>query len=51
MILKFFSYIFDKTLIRSIICDTYDSNNEKTFKEQKTIKISKIVGLINNTNE
>ena len=33
------SYIFDKLLAVSIICDTYRSNDEKLFKEEVSIEI------------
>ena len=42
------SYIFDKLLAVSIICDTYRSNDEKLFKEEVSIEILRITGLINN---
>ena len=45
------SYIFDKTLALSIICDKGGSNNEEIFKDEESIKILETLGLINNMNE
>ena len=45
------SYIFDKTLSVSIICDKCGSKDEKIFKEEESIKTLKILGLINNIEE
>ena len=45
------SCIFDKALVLSIICDKCGSNDEKLFKEEESIEILKILGLINNMNE
>ena len=42
------SYIFVKTLVLSIICSKCGSKDEKIFKEEESIKILKIFGLINN---
>ena len=42
------SYILQKTLVLSTICSTCDSKDEKIFKEEESIKILKILGLINN---
>ena len=42
------AYIFDKTLVISIICDKCGSNDEKIFKEEESIEILKIHGLIKN---
>ena len=41
-------YVFNKVLVLSIICYKFDSNEEKTFKKEKSTEISKILGLINN---
>ena len=38
-------------LVLSIICDKCGSNDEKIFKEEESIEILKILGLINNMNE
>ena len=35
-------YIFDKTLVTFIICGKCDSNNEKVFREKKSIEISSL---------
>ena len=45
------SHIFDKKLVLSIIYDKCNSNDEKIFKEEESIEILKILGLVNNTNE
>ena len=42
------SYIFDKTLFLSIICDKCSSEDRKIFKEKESIEILKIIGLIKN---
>ena len=41
------SYIFEKTSVLSIICSKCGSKDEKIFKEEESIKILKIFGLIN----
>ena len=43
------SYIFDKTIVPSIICKTCGKNNEKIFKE--SIQTLKIIGLIKGMEE
>ena len=40
-------YIFNKTLVHSLICDEGGSNDKKIFKEEST-DILKNFGLINN---
>ena len=45
------SYLLEKTLVLSIICSKCKNEDEKTFKEEESIKISKIIGLINNIEE
>lgn len=45
------SYISNKTLIFTIICNIYGNNNHAMFKEGDTIVIFKILGLINNINK
>ena len=47
--LKF--YVFNKNLVFSIICDKCGSNNDKVFKEEESIEILKVLGLIDNINE
>ena len=42
------SYIFEKTLLLSIICIKCKNENEKIFKEKESIEILKILGLIKN---
>ena len=44
------SYICDKSFL-SIICNKCGSKNEKIFKEEESIEISKILGLIANIEE
>ena len=41
-------YIFEKTLVLSIICSKCKNEDEKIFKEEELIKILKIFGLIEN---
>ena len=41
-------YIFDKTLVLSIICDNCGSNDENIIKEEESIEVLKYLGLINN---
>ena len=43
-------YIFDKTLVLSIICDRCGSNDENTFEKEESIEILKILGLVNDMN-
>ena len=45
------SYICDKTLILSSNCNKCGSEDEETFKEEKSIKIFKFLGLIRNIEE
>ena len=40
------SYIFERTLLLSIICSLYENEDKKTFKEEESIEIFKIPGLI-----
>ena len=40
------SYIFDKTIIRSIICSKF----RRIFQEKESIEILKFLGLINDMN-
>ena len=42
------SCIFEKTLIFSIICSKCKNEDEKIFKEEESIEILKILGLIEN---
>ena len=42
------SYILEKTLILSIICSKCKNEDEKIFKEEESIEILKIIGLIEN---
>ena len=41
-------YIFEKTLVLFIICSKCKNEHEKIFKEEKSIEILKILGLIEN---
>ena len=43
------SYIFEKTLVLSIICIKCKNEEKKMFKEEKSTEKLKIVGLIKNT--
>ena len=45
------SYIFDKTLFLFSTCNKCGRKNEKIFKEEESIEILKILGLINNIEE
>ena len=45
------SYIYDKTLFLSRIFNKCGSEDENLFKEEESIEILKILGLINNTKE
>ena len=45
------SYIFDKTLFLSSTCNKCGRKNEKIFKEEESIEILKILGLIANIEE
>ena len=42
------SYLLEKTLVLSIICSKCINEDEKIFKEENSIEIIKILGLINN---
>ena len=42
------SYIFKKTLVFSITCSKRKNEDEKIFKEERSIEILKILGLIEN---
>ena len=42
------SYLLEKTLVLSIICSKCKNEDEKIFKEEDSIEIIKILGLINN---
>ena len=42
------SYIFEKTLVLSIICSKCENEAEKIFKGGESIEILKILGLIKN---
>ena len=41
-------YIFGKTLVLSIICSKCKNEDEKIFKEEESIEILKILGLVEN---
>ena len=43
------SYIYDKTLFLSRIFNKCGNKDENLFKEEESIEILKILGLINNT--
>ena len=42
------AYIFEKTLVFSIILIKCDTKDEKVFKEEESMKILKVLSLINN---
>ena len=42
------SYLLEKTLVLSIICSKCINEDEKISKEEDSIEIIKILGLINN---
>ena len=42
------SFIFDKTLVVSIICSKCKNEDEKIFKGEESIEILKIIALIEN---
>ena len=42
------SYLLEKTLVLSSICSKCKNEKEKLFKEDKSIEISKTIGLIEN---
>ena len=42
------SYLLEKTLLFSIICSKSNNKDAKLFKEQESIEILKILGLIEN---
>ena len=42
------SYILEKTLVLFVICSKCKSEDEKIFKEEESIEILKIFGLIEN---
>ena len=43
--------ILQRTLVLSIICSKCSNKDEKIFKEEQSIEILKILGLINNTEQ
>ena len=42
------SNIFEKTLMISIICSKWKNEDEKIFKEEESVEILKLFGLIKN---
>ena len=42
------SYLLEKTLVLSIICSKCKNEDEKLFKEEESIELLKIIGLIEN---
>ena len=42
------SYLLEKTLVLSVICNKCKIDDEKLFKEEGPIEILKILGLIEN---
>ena len=45
------SYLLEKALVLSIICSKCKYEDEKVFKEEESIVMLKIFGLINNIEE
>ena len=45
------SYILEKTLVLSIICSKCSSKDEKILEKEESVKILKLIGLINNIEE
>ena len=41
-------YLLEKTLVLSIICSKFKNEDEKFFKEEESIEMLKILGLIEN---
>ena len=44
-------YLLEKILVLSIICSKCKSEDEKIFKQEESIEILKVLGLINNIEE
>ena len=42
------SYLLEKTLVFPINCSTYKNEDEKIFKEEESIEILNVLGLIEN---
>ena len=42
------SYLLEKTLVLSIICSKEKNEDETIFKEEESIEITKVLGLIEN---
>ena len=42
------SYVLEKTLVLFVICNKCKNEDEEIFKEEDSIEISKILGLIEN---
>ena len=42
------SYLLEKTLVLAIICSKYKNGDEKMLREEESIEILKILGLIEN---
>ena len=45
------SCLLEKTLVLSMICSKCKNEDDKIFKEEESIEILKILGLINNIEE
>ena len=43
------SYIFEKTLVFSIICSKCKNGDEKIFNKEESIEILNIIALVENT--
>ena len=44
-------YLLEKILVLSITCSKCKSEDEKIFKQEESIEILKVLGLINNIEE
>ena len=42
------SYLWEKTLVFSIICSKHKNNDQKLFKDEESIEILKILGVMQN---
>ena len=42
------SYLLEKTLVPSVICSKCKNEDQKIFKQEESIEILKIIGLIEN---
>ena len=45
---KIITYLLEKTLVVSFVCNKCKNEDEKLFKEEESIEIFKLLGLIEN---